>query len=82
MRGPAPQFEQYDGVMVFDGICHLGSGFVRFALRFDANRAIRFTPLQSRLGRHLALTNGVDLDDPLTFLFLLQPDTFFALAAP
>jgi predicted DCC family thiol-disulfide oxidoreductase YuxK len=60
---------QLDGVMVFDGVCHLCSGFVRLALRFDRNQEIRFAPIQSAFGRRLAESHGVDPDDPLTFLF-------------
>ena len=59
----------FDGVMVFDGVCHLCSGFVRLVLKFDRSREIRFAPIQSPFGRRLAESHGVDPDDPLTFLF-------------
>lgn len=55
--------------MVFDGVCNFCSGYVRLVLRMDRNGLIRFTPMQSPLGRLLCVANRVDPDDPATFLF-------------
>ncbi|MET3664388.1 thiol-disulfide oxidoreductase DCC family protein [Caulobacter sp. 1776] len=59
-----------DGLMLFDGVCHLCDGTVRTALRLDRDGVIRFTPLQSPYGRALARAHGLDPDTPESFLFL------------
>jgi len=58
-----------DGVMVFDGVCNLCSGYVRFVTAVDRQGLIRFAAMQSPFGRLLCEANGVDPFDPATFLF-------------
>lgn len=58
-----------DGLVVFDGVCGLCSGIVRWVARRDRVGAICFTPIQSPYGRLLCTRQGVDPDDPATFLF-------------
>jgi predicted DCC family thiol-disulfide oxidoreductase YuxK len=58
-----------DGLMLFDGVCHLCDGTVRTVLAWDRDGAIRFTPIQSTYGRELALAHGLDPDHPESFLF-------------
>jgi predicted DCC family thiol-disulfide oxidoreductase YuxK len=62
----------FDGVMVFDGVCNLCSGYVRFVTAVDRQGLIRFAAMQSPLGRSLCEANGVDPFDPATFLFFDQ----------
>lgn len=59
-----------DGLMLFDGVCHLCDGTVRTVIRWDRRGAIRFTPLQSPYGRALARAHGLDPEAPTSFLFL------------
>lgn len=59
-----------DALMLFDGVCHLCDGVVRTVLGLDRDRAITFTPIQSPLGRRLALAHGLDPDAPESFLFI------------
>lgn len=40
-------------VLLYDGVCVLCNGVVRFILRHDDRREFRFAPLQSCLGREL-----------------------------
>jgi predicted DCC family thiol-disulfide oxidoreductase YuxK len=40
-------------LLLFDGVCNLCNGFVRFVLRFDAAGTYRFAPLQSAVGQEL-----------------------------
>ena len=61
-----------DGLMLFDGVCHLCDGTVRTVLRLDRKGAIRFTPIQSPYGRVLALKHGIDPEMPESFLFFDQ----------
>jgi predicted DCC family thiol-disulfide oxidoreductase YuxK len=55
-----------DGVILYDGVCVLCSGWMRFVLDRDVNRTFRFTPIQSPYGRALAQKLGIDPDDPDT----------------
>ena len=59
-----------DPVWLYDGVCVLCSGSVRYTLRHERDHAIRFVAIQSREGRALALAHGIDPDDPESFLFI------------
>lgn len=61
-----------DGIILFDGVCVLCSGWVRFVATRDAARRFRFTPIQSPYGRHLAETLGIDPGDPDTNAVVLH----------
>jgi predicted DCC family thiol-disulfide oxidoreductase YuxK len=63
-------------IVVFDGVCNLCSGWVRFVLRHDVRGRLRFAPLQSSTGRELLVRNGVDPADAQTFL-LVDGDTVY-----
>ena len=53
-----------DGIILYDGVCVLCSGMVRFVARRDPDRVFRFAPIQTPYGRALAETLGIDPDDP------------------
>ncbi len=57
-------------ILLYDGVCVLCSGGVRFVLRHERGPAIRFVAVQSREGRALAQAHGIDPDDPESFLFI------------
>jgi len=40
-------------VVVYDGVCNLCNGIVRFIIRHDSGRKFRFAPMQSEAGRSL-----------------------------
>lgn len=48
-----PPFPDDRPLIVFDGVCALCSGFVRFVVRHDHARAFRFVSAQSPLGQAL-----------------------------
>lgn len=60
-------------IIVFDGQCVLCNGSVRFVLKHDRNGRYRFAASQGAGGSALLVANGLDPDDPASFL-LLQPD--------
>ena len=66
---PAAGADLPDGLILFDGMCHLCSTGVSFALAIDRAGGLRFTPLQSAYGRALAASHGLNPDDPATFFF-------------
>lgn len=57
-------------IIVFDGICVLCNGWVRFLLRHDRENRYRFAAMQSKGGRALLSENGLDADDPASFLLV------------
>lgn len=63
---PAPG----ETIVVFDGVCHLRSGWVQFLLRRDRVGRLRFASMQSDRGRRLLAAHGIDPDDPVSFLLL------------
>jgi predicted DCC family thiol-disulfide oxidoreductase YuxK len=59
-----------EAIIVFDGVCHLCSAWVRFLLRFDRRGTYKFASMQSESGRRLMAEQEIDPDDPSTFLLL------------
>ena len=57
-------------VIVFDGVCVLCNGWVRFLLRHDWQKRHRFAAMQTESGRALLTGNGLDPDDPASFLLV------------
>jgi predicted DCC family thiol-disulfide oxidoreductase YuxK len=57
-------------VVVFDGICHVCSGWVRFLERHRIEPPFRLLPMQSEEGKALLMQYGIDPEDPATFLVL------------
>jgi predicted DCC family thiol-disulfide oxidoreductase YuxK len=55
-------------IIVFDGICVLCNGWVRFLLQHDHPERYRYAAMQSRAGRMLLEHHGLDPDDPVSFL--------------
>lgn len=49
-------------VLLFDGVCNLCHGAVRFVLERDRTARFRFAPLQSDVGRALLVRHGLDAD--------------------
>lgn len=57
-------------VIVFDGVCVLCNGWVRFLLRHDRAHRYRFAAMQSDSGRRLLARHGLDPDNPASFLLV------------
>ncbi len=57
-------------IWLYDGVCVLCSGGVRYALQHERDQAMRFVAIQSHEGRELALAHGIDPDAPESFLFI------------
>lgn len=56
-------------VIVYDGICRFCSAWVRFLLRRDRAGLFHFAPMQGPTGRRLLADQGLDPDDPSSFLY-------------
>src|SRR5262245_11426755 len=57
-------------VMLFDGVCHLCSGWVQFAVARDPVANLRFAPIQSRHGQDFLRRRGLPVDDFDTFYLI------------
>jgi predicted DCC family thiol-disulfide oxidoreductase YuxK len=57
-------------VIVFDGVCVLCNGWVRFLLKRKAADKYRFAAMQGAAGRSLLERNGLDPDDPVSMLLV------------
>ena len=57
-------------ILVFDGVCVLCNGWVRFLLRHDTRARYRFAAMQGDSGRALLARHGLDPDDPASLLLV------------
>ncbi|QLG63225.1 thiol-disulfide oxidoreductase DCC family protein [Halorarum salinum] len=57
-------------VLLFDGVCNLCNGIVRFVVRFDDAGTFRFAPLQSAVGRALLERHGIDAGEFDSFVLV------------
>jgi len=57
-------------ILLFDGVCNLCSGVVRFVIRHDPRGRFRFAALQSEPGRRLLVQHGLPADAFDTFVLI------------
>jgi predicted DCC family thiol-disulfide oxidoreductase YuxK len=57
-------------VVVFDGVCVLCNGWIRFLLRRDREHRYHFAAMQTPAGRALLERHGLDPDDPVSLLLV------------
>lgn len=57
-------------IVVFDGMCRVCSGYVRFLERHDRQRRLLFVPAASAEGRAALLACGESPDDPSTMIVI------------
>ena len=57
-------------VLLFDGICNLCNGTVRFFIRRDLRKRLRFAPLQSETGQRILKENGLSQDHLSSIVFV------------
>ncbi|CAH8353611.1 unnamed protein product [Eruca vesicaria subsp. sativa] len=60
-------------IMLFDGVCNLCNGGVKFVRDHDHNRSIRFEALQSEAGKKLLMRSGRAPDD-ISSVVLVEKD--------
>lgn len=65
-------------VVLFDGVCNLCAGSVRFVIERDPEGVFRFAPLQSAVGERLLAEAGLDEDhDTLDSIVLVEDDEVY-----
>lgn len=57
-------------IVLFDGLCNLCDRSVRFLLRHDRDRQLKFAAIQSEAGRKLLASHGIDPDRLDTFVVI------------
>ncbi|MDR7191755.1 thiol-disulfide oxidoreductase DCC family protein [Luteimonas terrae] len=68
---PEPSTGPHKGpIVVFDGVCALCSGWVRFLLRHDRRARFHFAAMQETVGHDLLVEHGIDPADPVSFLLV------------
>ena len=60
-------------IILFDGVCNLCNGFVRFLLPRDTDGLFRFASLQSDVGTELLADHGLPTDE-LESIVLIEGD--------
>lgn len=63
-------------VVLFDGVCNLCNGIVKFSLQRDRNGILRFASLQSDAGKALLREHGIDESQMDTFVFVENGKAF------
>ena len=59
-------------IILYDGVCALCNGIVRFVLKRDRADWFRFASLQSNLAREILSRHGLNPDDLDTFYLVLE----------
>ncbi len=59
-------------IIVFDGDCNICSRWVRFLMSRDGAAPFRFAAMQGAAGRGLLEKNGLNPDDPETFILVTE----------
>lgn len=57
-----------DPIVVFDGMCNLCSGVVRFILDHEENSRLKFASLDSETGEKIMKDHNLDPDNPDSFV--------------
>ena len=67
--------ERYD-IILFDGVCNLCNGFVRFIIKYDKRRSFKLYSLQSDQGRILLEKNRLEHFSNNTIVYINENKVF------
>jgi len=68
-------------ILLFDGVCNLCGGWVRFILRWDKRGRFRFAALQSKAAQRLLRARGLPAGAANTVVLLEAGETYTRSAA-
>ncbi|HLP73624.1 MAG TPA: thiol-disulfide oxidoreductase DCC family protein [Bacteroidales bacterium] len=68
-------------IILFDGICNLCNGLVKFIIRHDNKGEIRFAQLQSSFGEEFMKGHGLDPGDRNSVIYISGEQYFLRSAA-
>ncbi len=63
-------------IILFDGVCNLCNGFVKFIIKRDPKAKFKFASLQSEIGQSLLYKFGLPTDDFHSFVYI-KGDKYF-----
>ena len=63
-------------IILFDGVCNLCNGAVNTAIDWDPNAKLRFSALQSNVGRALLQAHGREADDISSIVFVTSDGAY------
>ena len=64
-------------IVIFDGICGLCHGFVRFVIRHDHKRVFKFSSFQSKKAQTILDQSGISMDEMDTIIYFDGEQVFF-----
>ncbi|QAU12600.1 thiol-disulfide oxidoreductase DCC family protein [Halorubrum sp. BOL3-1] len=70
-----------DPIILFDGVCNLCSGFVRFVVPRDTEEKYRFASLQSDVGRALLAEHDLSTDELDSVVLIEDGESYVKSAA-
>lgn len=74
---PEPAADLPDGLILFDGVCALCDGWVRFVIARDGAQRFRFLAIQDPAGRALAARFGIHPDVPQSNVVIIGGQAYF-----
>lgn len=70
-----------DHIILFDGVCNLCNGAVKFVCRHDRKKIFHFASLQSNSGQELLKKYGLSADELDTFVYINKNQCYTRSAA-
>ena len=64
-------------IILYDGVCNLCNGTVRFIIKRDKEKKFLFTTLQSGVGQDILMQHGLPSTDQSTVVYLKNNVSFF-----
>ncbi|MBM3418743.1 MAG: thiol-disulfide oxidoreductase DCC family protein [Bacteroidetes bacterium] len=68
-------------ILLFDGVCNLCNGFVKFTIKRDPSAKFKFASLQSESGQKLLKKFGLPTDDFDSFVLIIGDKYFLKSSA-
>jgi predicted DCC family thiol-disulfide oxidoreductase YuxK len=65
-----------DNLVIFDGVCNLCNGTIRFIIRHDKGKRIAFTTFQSASGQDILRQYGLSAPDQSTVVYVKKGVAF------
>jgi predicted DCC family thiol-disulfide oxidoreductase YuxK len=62
--------QEQQHILLFDGVCNLCNGVVKFVIRRDKKAKIKFASLQSETGQRLLKQFNLPTNDPDSFVYI------------
>jgi len=81
MPNTPPNIQQFNNIILFDGVCNLCSGFLNFIYKFDEQAFFKFAWIQSDEGAEILRWLGMPTKDYKTIVYIKNGEAFFKSTA-